>query len=150
MDFFVELDITLINIDNCKDIINDVTFLNYDLNYTLGYEQYKNVEIFALEYPKDDIEVGTGKVKNISENFEFEHNIDTELGSSGSPIILINTLKVIGIHKEGLKIIKMDEEPVNFGTFIGKIFNDRKLNINKNKIPSKNKLNQKKEIKAKA
>ena len=53
---------------------------------------------------------------------EFDHNISTDKGSSGCPIILlnnnINLIQVIGIHKEGDK-----KHNINGGTFIGEIFN---------------------------
>ena len=144
INFFDNLDITIINIDDIKDVIKDINFLFCDLNYTLGYKHYKNNDIFALEYPKDDIEVGSGKVIEILENFEFKHNIDTDFGSSGSPIILINTLKVIGIHK---LIDKMEDSPVGCATFIGEIFKSNKLNLKKNTLSFQDKST--KEIKAK-
>ena len=144
INFFDNLDITIINIDDIKDILKDINFLFCDLNYTLGYEHYKNNDIFALEYPKDDIEVGSGKVIEILENFEFKHNIDTDFGSSGSPIILINTLKVIGIHK---LIDKMEDSPVGCATFIGEIFKSNKLNLKKNILSFQDK--SEKEIKVK-
>ena len=55
--------------------------------------------------------------------YEFDHNIATDKGSSGCPIILlnnnINMIQVIGIHKEGDK-----KNKINGGTFIGEIFNN--------------------------
>ncbi len=47
------------------------------------------------------------------EDYELAHNAGTEPGSSGSPIFLIETTKVIGIHKSGDKYIKE-----NYGNFI--------------------------------
>ena len=41
-----------------------------------------------------------GKIKDIN-NFEFTYDASTKPGSSGSPILLKNTTKVIGIHKKG-------------------------------------------------
>ena len=65
--------------------------------------------------------------------YEFDHNIATDKGSSGCPIILlnnnINLIQVIGIHKEGDKINK-----INGGTFLGEIFNK---NLHKEKFSSK-------------
>ena len=60
-----------------------------------------NMKILMQQYPKNKIEHGSGKILDILNNYEFTHNIDTENGSSGSPIILHNSLKVIGIHKQG-------------------------------------------------
>ena len=56
-------------------------------------------------------------------NYEFKHNIDTDYGSSGSPIIISGSSLVIGIHKAGDK-----KEKINYATFIGNIFKINKLN----------------------
>lgn len=44
------------------EIIKHIEFLQCDLNYAKGYEQYKDKDIFSLQYPKDDIEVAIGKI----------------------------------------------------------------------------------------
>ena len=129
IQFFEDLDITIIEIKNQDGIINKIDFLNYDLNYIQGYNQYKDIDIFTLQYPRDDLEVASGKIIEILDNFEFKHSIDTESGSSGSPIILPTTLKVIGIHKAGEKFSK-----INYGIFIGEIFKNNKLREEKNCI----------------
>ena len=115
--FFEELDITIIEIKEIDNIIKDIEFLDYDLNYIKGYKQYLNKDIFSLQYPKNGIVHGSGKIIEINE-YEFTHTIDTENGSSGSPIILPLSLKVIGIHKQGDKY-----KNVNYGSFIGEIIN---------------------------
>ena len=51
-------------------------------------------------------------------DYEFDHDISTDVGSSGSPIILLNLMMVIGIHKN------KKNEKVNRGTFIGEIINE--------------------------
>ena len=128
--FYEELDITMIDINDIKDIIKNVEFLDYDKNYLKGYEQYINIKLFMLQYPNNDIEVSTGRITEISENkYGFKHNIDTEFGSSGSPIILYKSLKVIGIHKKGDL-----HEPINYGTFIGEIFKDNIIKDKNDKI----------------
>ena len=64
---------------------------------------------------------------NIIDDYEFKHNIPTDSGSSGCPIILlnnnINLCQVIGIHKEADL-----RKNVNCGTFIGEIFNNNVIN----------------------
>ena len=152
--FFEDLDITILEINDSyeKDLIKEIEFLDYDSNYVKGYNQYKDIDIFTLQFPRDDIEVASGKVKEIYNDFEFKHNIDTEYGASGSPIILPVILKVIGIHKWGEKY-----ENFNYGTFIGEIFKNNRLNekgnkkenINdkRNKIENKNfKINEKESL----
>ena len=56
------------------------------------------------------------KIMKINKN-EFSHSASTEEGSSGSPILLKGTNKVIGIHKSGTS-----NNSRNFGMFIGPIF----------------------------
>ena len=117
-------DITIIQIH--LNEINNIKYLNYDLNYVTGYNQYLNMKIISLGYPKSyELAGGGGIIKEI-DKYEFYHNIPTEEGSSGSPIILPETKKVIGIHKQGDK-----EKKLNIGTFIGEIFNEIKLDNNK-------------------
>ena len=127
--FFEDLDITIIELNNSSfsELIKDVEFLDYDSNYIKGYNQYKNIDIFILQYLRDDIEVASGKVIGILNNFEFTHSIDTDNCASGSPIILPIILKVIGIHKQG-----NIRKNINYGTFIGEIFKNNRLSGSKN------------------
>ena len=67
----------------------------------------------------DELEGVTGKIININ-NYEFDHNIKTEAGSSGSPITLLSNSKVIKLGDKNKNL--------NIGIFIGEIFN-----INNNK-----------------
>ena len=123
-------DITLIEIKNYDEIYNDIEFLDYDSNYTKkGYKIYQNVDVFSIEHPLgDSAACASGKIININD-YEFDHNISTDSGSSGSPIILlnnnINLIQVIGIHKEGKNL-----KQINCGTFIGEIFNDNNYSLN--------------------
>ena len=118
-------DITCIQIK--ENEINNITYLNYDLNYKRGYNQYLNIEALALGYPKgNDLSSGSGKIKGINK-FEFNHNIPTDNRSSGSLIILFSTLTVIGIHKAA-----NHHKRLNKGTFIGDIIKDINIDENKN------------------
>ena len=113
-------DITVIELE--KNEINNVQYLDYDLNYIRGYKQYLNKDVLSIGYPKaEKLSVGSGKIKEINENnnFEFYHNSPTDQGSSGSPIILFHSQQVIGVHKRGHKTKKL-----NSGTFIFEIFNE--------------------------
>jgi len=121
------IDIAMIEIKENDEFIKDIDFLDYDSNYIKGYdEEYRDKEIFALQYPKEKIEDKSGKIKKIMEisntnYYEFEHSIDTDKGSSGSPIILASISKVIGIHKHG-------DNKIHYGTFIREIFKNKNLN----------------------
>ena len=60
-----------------------------------------------------------GIIKSYEPEYEFAHNANTDEGSSGSPIFLRGTTKVLGIHKSGIKTNNIKE---NFGDFIWPIF----------------------------
>ena len=125
-------DIAMIEIKKNDSIYNDIEFLDYDLNYKRGYMYYKNQIILAIQHPLGKKSfASSGRIVNIYDN-EFEHNISTHRGSSGSPIILYtentNSIQVIGIHKEGNL-----GTGLNTGTFIGEIFeNKNNIKINDN------------------
>ena len=84
-------DIAMIEIKESDEIYKDIEFLDYDLNYTKnGYSIYKNVDVFSVDNPNGkDASFASGRIINIYE-YEFDHNIPTDNGSSGCPIILLN------------------------------------------------------------
>jgi hypothetical protein len=134
IDYFQELDITLIEIKDTDEICKEIKFLTYDLNYILGYEVYKNGYVFTIGYPRGEESYGTGKIVDIKDQ-EFYHTIPTSKGSSGSPIMLlndnINEIRVIGIHTRSIPI-----KNVKIGTFIAELLGEEKeefINPEKNK-----------------
>lgn len=117
------IDITIIEILDTDEIKNDVQFLLYDLNYMYGYERYKKEDVFIMQHPLGgNLHYASGKIEKLIKDFQFEHSVDTNYGSSGSPVILIKNSMVIGIHKKRNK-----KKTNNIGTFIGSIFNDLDL-----------------------
>ena len=70
----------------------------------------------------DDASCASGRIININD-YEFEHDISTDNGSSGCPILLlhynINFIHVIGIHKDADYSRKL-----NGGTFICEILKE--------------------------
>ena len=123
-------DFTIIEIKKEDKIYKDIIFLDYDLNYLeKGFSIYKNVDVFALGHPLGgDVSCASGRILNI-DNYKFTHDLSTDTGSSGSPIILlnnnINSIQVIGIHKtSNISISK------NCGIFIGEIINELKNDSN--------------------
>ena len=131
-------DISIIEIKESDDIYKDIEFLDYDLNYEKnGYIIYKDSDIFSIEHPYgEDASCASGRVVNVYD-FEFDHDISTDNGSSGCPILLlnnnINLIRVIGIHKNGNYSMKL-----NGGTFIAEIFNEDLNLVNKLKLKEKN------------
>ena len=74
---------------------------------------YKNISVYVLHYLKGDkIVVSSGLLEEINES-EIFHYCNTQVGSTGAPILSLDNFKVIGIHK-GSKMHKN----VNLGTFI--------------------------------
>ena len=127
-------DITAIEIKETDDIFKYIQFLNYDLNYNhLGYNIYNNAFVFSVEHPLgQEASAASGKILNIYD-FQFDHNIATNNGSSGCPIILLPLMLVIGIHKNS------DSNNVNGGTFIGEMINEINNSFNhKNQIIKNN------------
>ena len=96
-----DLDITIIEIFPEEDNlfyffeVDDLDLINNKLNefiYILQYPHGENVSIYSISY---------GKILKI--NFPFIYNnCNTKKGSSGGPILLLNNLKVIGLHQASL------------------------------------------------
>ena len=116
-----KMDVTIIEIK--KDEIKDKYFLLPNINNNI---EYINKDIYIVQYPQGNkLSYSEGKIININNN-ELIYNASTKSGSSGSPILLKNTIKVIGIHKQGS--IRKNE---NYGTLIYSII---QLLKTKNKI----------------
>ena len=104
----LKMDITIIQIIP-DDKIKEKYFLLPNLNEI----NYINLDIYIVQFPEGKyLSFSEGKIQNI-DNFEFMYNASTKPGSSGSPILLKNTTKVIGIHKMGNK-----SKNNNYGTLI--------------------------------
>ena len=120
--FIKPKDITIIEIKESDEIYKDIEYLDYDLNFMKnGYSHYKGADIFSIHYPKGGkAKCSSGKIIDLYNDNELYHDISTDDGSSGCPIMLlndnINFIRVIGIHKYGIK-----NEKKNGGTFIGEI-----------------------------
>ena len=122
MEFMnISLDITIVQILQ-KDNINEDSFLLPSLKYN---NLKIGDKIYIPQYP-NNLNVSEGEILNIN-IYEFSYNASTELGASGSPIILDKTIEVIGIHKQG-------GDDQNYGNFIypilNKIKNENKVNNN--------------------
>ena len=108
-----DYDVTIIEIFPNIDGINDFLEINNDEKYEKK-EEYQNLTFYVLQYPYGDQScVSYGAIIDINE-FEIEHKCGTETGSSGSPILILDTLKIIGVHKGSSK----KDDKNNFGTLI--------------------------------
>ena len=90
-----EMDITIIEIKP-EDNIKDKFFLFPETNDL----ELLNKDIYIPQYREDKrLSYSEGKIKEIKEH-EISYDACTDSGSSGSPIFLKNTSKVIGIHQK--------------------------------------------------
>ena len=126
-------DIIAIEIKESDEIYNYIKFLNYNTLYNrLGYRIYDKNNVFTIHHPLgEEAAVSSGQINGI-DGIEFDHNISTEKGSSGCPIISLDSRLVIGVHKN------TNDRKKNGGTFIGEIIKE----INKN-LPSEYKAKNK-------
>ena len=110
---FILLDITFVEIIEEDNIGKDYYLLPYldDINNLM------NPNIYIPQFPNGELCSSEGKILEIKK-YELVHNASTRPGSSGSPIFLKNSKKVIGIHKGGNETRKK-----NFGEKIIPIIN---------------------------
>ena len=128
----IELDITIVEIIDEDNISKDY-FLFPELGTMINNELINN-NIYIPQFVKGkELVNARGIIKEINNN-EFTHLANTEKGSSGSPIFLENSNKVIGIHKEGNK-----DKTENYGDFIYPAINIIKNDIREKRNNGKNK-----------
>ena len=124
----MKIDCTIVEI-LLDDNINEDYFLVPNLDY--NDENYKSLfdkMIYIVQFPKGIFGYSKGKITDIF-GYEFNHKANTDHGSSGSPIFLIQSTQVIGIHKAGSEGIG-----INYGDFIFPIINRIKKIKRKKKI----------------
>ena len=111
------IDATIIEIIP-SDKISSEFFLSPNIDYMYDFNKLENKDIAIIQYPKGKLAQAYGIIKSISKNkYEFSHTASTEKGSSGSPILLKDTIEVIGIHKGG-----NSNNSENYAYFIWPIF----------------------------
>jgi len=110
-----ELNITLIEIEIMKDDIFDFLDVNDDIaNNNILTNNYTKSSLYILHYPKGNkINVSYGLSNGIYNN-DIHHFCSTEYGSSGAPILSLETFRVVGIHKSSPK---RASSQFNIGTF---------------------------------
>ena len=97
------------------DDINKIEYLYFDLDNSKEYNHYLKNDVLGVGYPKGELSSDRGKITGIIKEYEFYHNIQTDFGSSGTPIISLNSFKVVGIHKNSNNNNKFH---LKIGTFI--------------------------------
>ena len=108
-----ELDVTFVEIKPNKDNIHSFLELDEDINKEniILELEYTKKSIYMLHYPKGKLSLSYGLTENLVEGKKIKHIFNTEEGSLGSPILSLETYKIIGIHYGG-------NDNTNFGTFI--------------------------------
>ena len=103
-----ELDVTIIEIKKIEDnikyflelddsIINSLNLNEEDISEQLQ-NIYANKSVYVLNYPEGkNVVVSYGEPPKINK-YQIMHKCITKNGSSGSPILLLQTNKVIGVH----------------------------------------------------
>ena len=107
----IEKDFTIIEIKNYDNIWNflEVAPDIFDNSYI---DKITEKDIVIPQFPGgNDISMAFGSITRMNEE-NLLYSASTDFGSSGSPILLLDSLKIIGIHKER----KISNE--NCGTFI--------------------------------
>ena len=135
-------DITAIQIIQTDILMKNIKCLSYEKTYEyLNYQKYLNKDVFTLHYPKgEDLECASGKIIKINypNEFEFQHTIDSDFGSSGSPILLFEDenkkAKVIGIHTS-YNILNKNNKGIFIGELIKKYFITKDIYIHKLNVP---------------
>lgn len=147
---FSNLDITLVEIFPKDDDIKDFLELDDEINNNLEIleKKYMNKSIYILQYPKGTKSHVSYGLLSYMKNGNLKHYCSTEDGSSGSPILSLDSNKVIGIHKGCLK---KESPESNVGIFIkialDKIYS-KYQNKGKEKIPEKKTVSFEGEIKS--
>ena len=115
-----QLDITIVELGNSQINENyEFLELDKDINQEKKYLSKIYKSLYVLHYPKKgNIISSFGLFKEIKEQKEIFHNCCTDSGSSGSPILSLETNKVIGIHRGYDKNNKL-----NIGTLLSNLQN---------------------------
>ena len=133
----IKMDATVIEILPKDKIPQDYFLLPY-IDYMGNYNELEGQDIAIIQYPKGKLNLSEGKIKSLTKatDCEFIHDASTDEGSSGSPIFLKGTTKVVGIHKG---FIEINQKKKNYGDFIWPILiYFQENNINVKEINNKN------------
>ena len=116
------------------------TFFQIDNNIFKNKNSLINKEIFILQYPYGELSHALGNILYFKDN-RICHNVNTDKGSSGSPLIKrYNNNFIIGIHSGAEKDIN-DKYIYNLAIpfdIIIKDIKDKLFNYKKNIINTKN------------
>ena len=150
-----EIDTTIIELRPNEDGLNNQEFMEIDdqLMSDNVEDKYEKNDIYIIHYKdrKDtSLSIGTiNEMKKENKSYTISHTCYTDLGSSGSPIILYNH-KIIGIHRgyykdKNINVATLLQYPIK--EFLKKIYQKNLENENKNIINEDKIINFKNDIK---
>ena len=125
--------------DKGNNIIKSYNFLELDEN-AMNPKYFKNYigkDAYMLKYFKEDeklkLDLSIGKILDVlNEDGEISHQINSGMGSTGSPILNLTTFKVFGMHLHGR--MPKNNEKENIGKILYFAINEFKKVYNlKNK-----------------
>ena len=122
-------DITIIEIID-KDNLNKNIILELDdsIYIDTDFKNYEDKSIYILHYPEGMFTGFSCNVIKKIENNTIYHLCATEHGSSGAPILNLDTLKVIGIH-QSYNIAKKYNEGIILKESINNFNKENKINL---------------------
>ena len=121
-----------------KDI--PINYLELEKNFLDNPIKYIGLEVIMAGYPLkyfyDAPLLSYGKILKIKKNYMLVYNMETDKGSSGSPVCIVNEkkeLKLIGIHTQhDEKEKKNYNEGILFGPILRNILNYNIIEIDNN------------------
>ena len=102
----LEQDITIIEIKPIKDQIYN--YLELDENEDNLELEHENKSIYIIYYQNNEVSGSIGLINEIRDNKIINYYCRIEEGSSGSPILSLKSLKVIGMHFGHSQNIKLN------------------------------------------
>ena len=135
--FSEKYDTTIIELNS--EEIKDFEFLELDennINKQISKNELTGESLYSIQYPKGgNAVVSYGILSNNKKEkkneYHFTHLCSTEKGSSGSPILLKESKKIIGIHKG---YSNNDKIVYNNAYFLNYPINEFKLKLKKKNI----------------
>jgi len=133
-------DITIIEI--LEGELKDENFLELeDFEYSKNEKEieasilknrYNNKPVYNLSFPlAKEASVSFGNTEPLIGTFKLSHSCDTEEGSSGSPILCLDTNKVVAVHFANLKHYKKNQSTLIFPAVNEYLNTNDKLTIKK-------------------
>ena len=106
-----KLDVTIIELK----IEDNLNIYGYEIDdYNQPNKYFEQLPVYMVHYPLSmRVCKSIGSIRIIDKNYNIKHTCSTQEGSSGGPIINLNTFKLIGVHKG-----KSKNQDINLGTFI--------------------------------